>query len=238
MIKYARRYHKWLMAFLGVQFLIWSVTGLYMVSINIHEIHGESKLKETDKKLKMVKANYPIEQIQKRYPLAIELTMTTLVGQPVYRIRTAIGRTHLVSIRNGKELGLVNRKKAIQIASHYYSGQSPIKSATLIDEYDDKLNEISPRHIPAWKIAFNDLIDTSFYVSQSSGELTAVRHNYWRLFDWMWRFHIMDYKQGDQVSNWLLRIAAIFSLISAAAGAYLTVANFTRNKQRDNRDAA
>ena len=30
------------MAFVGVQFLFWSITGVYMVSMDIHYIHGET----------------------------------------------------------------------------------------------------------------------------------------------------------------------------------------------------
>ena len=38
----------------------------------------------------------------------------------------------------------------------------------------------------------------------------------------MWRFHIMDYDDGENVSNWFLFLVAISGLIAAILGAILT----------------
>src|SRR3712207_24112 len=36
-----RRVHKWLSLFVGIQALLWSLTGLYMVAVSIDVIHGD-----------------------------------------------------------------------------------------------------------------------------------------------------------------------------------------------------
>jgi len=38
----------------------------------------------------------------------------------------------------------------------------------------------------------------------------------------MWRFHIMDYDDGENVSNWFLFLVATLGLMAAIAGAVLT----------------
>jgi hypothetical protein len=42
LLKISRKSHKWLMLFVGVQFVIWSITGVYMVLFDIDYIHGDS----------------------------------------------------------------------------------------------------------------------------------------------------------------------------------------------------
>ena len=41
-------------------------------------------------------------------------------------------------------------------------------------------------------------------VDAGSGEVTAVRHDRWRLFDWFWMLHIMDYDERSDFSTPLL----------------------------------
>ena len=41
-LKISRKFHRWLMLFLGIQFLIWSISGAYMVIFDIDYIHGDS----------------------------------------------------------------------------------------------------------------------------------------------------------------------------------------------------
>ena len=42
-LKTSRKLHKWFMLFIGLQFVIWSVTGAYMVFFDIDYIHGDSQ---------------------------------------------------------------------------------------------------------------------------------------------------------------------------------------------------
>src|SRR3546814_21166972 len=37
-----RRFHKWLALIVGVQALLWTLTGLYMVTVHIDIIHGDN----------------------------------------------------------------------------------------------------------------------------------------------------------------------------------------------------
>ena len=38
----SRTLHKWLTLFVGLQLLVWAVTGFYMVAIDLDFIHGDS----------------------------------------------------------------------------------------------------------------------------------------------------------------------------------------------------
>jgi len=54
-----------------------------------------------------------------------------------------------------------------------------------------------------------------------SGLLVTKRHSFWRFFDWMFAFHVMDYVEEDP-SNKLLLIFAVLSLMASIFGVVLT----------------
>ena len=60
MHKAARTLHKWLMLFLGLQFVIWSVTGTYMVFMHIDYIHGDSLISNPQPKINPDKLQYSL----------------------------------------------------------------------------------------------------------------------------------------------------------------------------------
>jgi hypothetical protein len=64
------------------------------------------------------------------------------------------------------------------------------------------------------------------------GELVTRRHELWRVFDFAWMLHIMDYKTRDNVNNWLLRGFTLAALALALSGAWLLFYAFPRRKKK------
>jgi hypothetical protein len=52
----------------------------------------------------------------------------------------------------------------------------------------------------------------TFWVHSDRARVRAVRTTNWRVFDVMWRFHIMDITGEDKIHSWWLRIAAFLGL--------------------------
>jgi len=50
------------------------------------------------------------------------------------------------------------------------------------------------------------------------GLVTARRNKTWRVFDFLWMFHIMDYEDRDDINNLLLRVLSIFGLATVISG--------------------
>ncbi|MFN8947681.1 MAG: PepSY domain-containing protein, partial [Alphaproteobacteria bacterium] len=57
------------------------------------------------------------------------------------------------------------------------------------------------------------------YVSPLSGRGVARRSSTWRVYDFLWSLHIMDYRDREDFNNWLV-------VISAAVALALTVSGF------------
>lgn len=231
MIKLARKYHRWLLAFTGIQFLFWSVTGLYMVSIDIHHIHGET-LKRTDahNQVALSRFTYPLEQVTQRYPDAREIAFVNVLNEPVYRvIDTSVKPARfLISAISGEPFPQISEQDAIHIAQQNIAGDYRVSGVRLINDYVDMPDELAPGHLPVWQVSFEHFTAPTFYISQYTGDIVTTRHLPWRLFDWMWRFHIMDYDDGENISNPLLFILALFGALGAIAGIVLTYFRIAR----------
>lgn len=219
-LKTSRKYHKWLMLFLGLQFVVWSVTGAYMVFFNIDYIHGDTLIVNHQNKVDANNIDYSLEQLFEKYPDAENVELDLFVNQEVYRF-SQNEKKFLVAASNGKQLSPLNKEEAIKAAKFLYTGDGKVASVELIA--DNPPFELSRRvhsALPAWRVNFDDLGSPSLYISSTNGKLLAKRHEFWRLFDWMFRFHAMDYLDGE-IDNWLLFWTTLFSIFASITGLIL-----------------
>jgi len=223
-IRSARKIHKWLMAFIGIQFLIWAITGAYMVTLDIHFIHGETLQKQSDSTLDLSVVSYGINDVVSRYPDAKNLTVEKFQGRLVYQLRSDSPEPgwKLLDASDGSLLPAIDEASARQLASDALVKKLEVSNIQLISELSDMPSEVSPRYLPFWRVEFDGFGSPTFYISQHTGKVVTKRHTFWRLFDWMWRFHIMDYDDGENVSNWFLLLIASLGMLAALTGAVLT----------------
>ena len=220
---WARRAHKWIGLAIGVQALLWMISGLYMVSISIHVIHGDHLAKSTAKPLSggpMLEAS----ALAERYPGLTGLRLKRLIEREVYEVRHD-GKTTLVDAVTGAVLSPLDEATARDVAVALYQGKAPIRRAELIEKAPQ---EVATRPVPLWRIEFADTNETTLYVSPHTGELQAKRHDLWRWFDFLWMFHIMDYDTRTDANNTLLRVAASIGLVFALSGVWLLLYSFRR----------
>jgi len=224
------------MLFIGVQFVIWSVTGAYMVFFDIDYIHGDSLIINHQTKIQPEKLTYPTQALFQQYPQAENLSVGMLINREVYRFNID-KQKFMVDASNGTLLSPINESSALTVAKHFYADDGEVINAKLITE--NPPFELSSRHLPAWRINFDNFGSPALYISANSGKVVTKRHKFWRLFDWMFRFHVMDYDDGENVSNWFLFIIALLAQFAVLSGLVLTYFKvikpaFTNNKKRGN----
>lgn len=229
----SRKYHKWLMLFVGLQFVIWSVSGAYMVIFDIDYIHGDSLVESSPVPLSSKQINYSIAALYADHPKARQVELATLLDDTVYRFNEGENK-YLLSADTGKSLSPINENDAVLVAKHLYKHQQKqasvaIKQVSLITQ--NPPFELSARHLPVWRIDFDEFASPSFYISVHTGELVTKRHTFWRLFDWMFSFHVMDYIEED-ASNKLLFVFTVLSLIASLFGLVLTYFRVLKQKQK------
>ena len=220
----SRKYHKWLMLFLGVQFVIWTTSGAYMVIFDIDYIHGDSLVVNHQTKIDANNVSYPLSKLYKRYPDATNIDVVIFIDQVVYRFEqdnkeNKTKQQYIINASTGEALSPIDKKQAVKAAKHYYTGTGEVIDAKLITE--NPPFELSARRLPAWRIDFNDLGSPALYISAQTGKLVTKRHEFWRIFDLMFSLHVMDYEDEDP-SNLLLFWFTLFSIVAAILGAILS----------------
>ena len=56
------------------------------------------------------------------------------------------------------------------------------------------------------------------YVGVDDGQVHAMRTNSWRVFDFLWMLHTMDFNGRDNINNYFLRAFSILGIITVMSG--------------------
>lgn len=227
----ARTLHKWLGLLVGLQILIWLATGLYMVVVDIDFIHGDPLVKNMQQTVRVPDASLPgMAMLRSQYPDASQIGLRAVMGKTFYTVDTADKR-YLIDPGTGAVNSPLDEETARQIAGYHFSGDAQVISASWISA--DPPTEIQSRRLPLWRVDFNDRLATSFYIDPYNGSLVTRRHQYWRIFDFMWMLHIMDYEDRSDTHNLLLVFAQVTGLAFAVTGAWLLFYSFSGRRERN-----
>ena len=224
-----RRFHKWLALFVGIQALLWTLTGLYMTAVQIDFIHGDHFIRTPEP------AAFDLAALAEPGPILGEtsgptaLRLTRLLGRPVYVVEGS-GQPALYDARTGGRLAPPSEAVIRTMATSRYSGAGGIAGVELLDEVPA---EIRGRAAPVWRVEFDHWNKPTLYLSPRTGELLTRRHEMWRVFDFAWMLHIMDYEERENINNPLLRVATMAAACMAISGALLLVWSFPKRKRRE-----
>jgi hypothetical protein len=227
----ARNLHKWFGLFVGIQLLIWLASGLYMVIVDIDFIHGDSLVKNMQQAIVIPDPTIlNIKVLRSGYPGATQIGLKPVMGKTFYTVVTPDHR-YLLDPGTGEVVSPLDEEIARDIANYHFNGDAPILNAELITSGPPM--EIQGRPLPLWRIDFDDRFSTSFYIDPYNGRLLTRRHQYWRIFDFMWMLHIMDYDERSNAHNLLVKTAEIAGLAFAISGIWLLFYSFsTRRKKK------
>lgn len=216
---YVRRIHRWLGVIIGIQFLFWTISGLYFSWTALDEIHGDHFLEPVNESIRLEALPIP-ESIQ-----VSELALRMIDGKGYLWVNDSL----LIDSKTGVQKQGVTRDEAERIARKYVKDDFQLVSGSLLTEVDAH-HEYRGRPLPAWALKFDNPDDLTAYISQRDGSFQRVRHQSWRWFDFLWMFHTMDYEGRDDFNNLLLRAFSLFGLFTVASG--FTLFFITTKKKR------
>lgn len=217
--------HKWISLLIGIQILLWVSGGVVMSYFSISEVRGEHNkrdvpqppLKSTDVRVSIASLLSNADSIQ-------TVTLRSLLGRSVYELGSDTG-VELVDATTGEKLTPLSEDYARRLAQSDYSGPGKLVRANLLEEL---LGEIRGRTVPVWQVEFDDAISTKVYISPETGKVVARRNTIWRIFDFFWMLHIMDYDERSDFNNPLLLAASITALFFSITGLLLLIESFRR----------
>ncbi len=219
-----RKYHRYLGLFIGIQFLIWTVGGLYFSWTDLDNIHGD----HLHKKPPLISTELPelnttavLEALKKEGADSIRsFSLINLNDQVLIRVRYLLhdgsGNTKLFEA-NGRERAPLDREEAVRLAkSLIVPPAEPVGVEYLT--HTGPHHEYREKPLPAWAISFNTDDAPTIYIAAKEGSYNTIRHTRWRYFDFLWMLHTMDYAERDDFNNTLLRIFSVLGLITILSG--------------------
>ncbi|MGB5484027.1 PepSY domain-containing protein [Parasphingorhabdus sp.] len=203
------RWHVWLGWLIGVPIIIWTASGLLMVAQPIETVRGNHLRSETPA-LDAVNPVAPMLEGRQ----AKNLTLQQNDAGPYWVIAYADGGKRRADALTGALLPPVSATEADALARAARSDEAAIRSVKRFDGDKAPGDQRSGR--PSWQVVFDD--DARFYIDADTGELIAVRTQFWRAFDFMWGLHIMDLQTREDTSHPILIIFAVISLLGSILG--------------------
>ena len=190
-----RKIHRYLSIFIAIQLLLWTISGIYFAFNKIELIRGE----------------------QYRLPLDKEFRIFTRLDQQIIEENINGIKTYS-TYPDGKKINVLTQEEALVIAK-IKTSLIPI-NATLITE-DSAGSEYRGRPLPLYKISTDTKDKINIYVNPMTGDILSIRSDSWRIWDFFWALHIMDYKDRENINNILLKIFSILALVTSGSGIVL-----------------
>lgn len=225
-----RKTHRYLGLFIGVQFLLWTVGGLYFSWSNLDNIHGDPLKRPAGAmpfSLSLVSPSVPMRSLSQR-PGTDSITGVQLIevlGQPVYQLNYrmihgnghAVMHTQLADARTGLLRSELTKAEATTVARRRFAGSSAVERVEYLTGTDSH-HEYHEKPLPAYAVTFHQPAHATVYVAAQLATVQSVRTDPWRIFDLLWMLHTMDYEGRDDINNNLLRAFSVLGLLTISSG--------------------
>ena len=224
--KSMRAWHRWLGLFTSIQLLLWTVSGLFFTVPDITDVRGEQyRLTKDNLEIESSPKNIaPIQSIIKNDSDFMDEDFKIILKKRaqswVYEVQSSNKKTKIFNAFNGQQLGSISQSEAIWVVDNKTT-MKPI-GVELINE--PKIgSEYRGRDLPLYRVRVEKPESGVVYIDPTTGNIMAIRTTLWRAWDFLWSLHIMDYRERDDFSHWLIRIFAALSVLTVVSGIVLWI---------------
>tara|TARA_B100000929_G_C15398269_1_gene383634 strand:- start:83 stop:736 length:654 start_codon:yes stop_codon:yes gene_type:complete len=201
-----RSFHKYLSLAISIQLLLWTISGIYFAFNKIELIRGEQYLLEQEI------SEVSLDEIRNAFN-AKNLSILKRLDQWIIRVEDGSG-VYYTDLNGNKLTSLT--KEQVKLAVKGQTSLTPVNVTRITSSSDG--SEYRGRELPLFKVTTSSEDEVNIYVDAVSGEVKAIRSDSWRLWDLLWSLHIMDYRERENIDNFLLKVFSILALISALSG--------------------
>ncbi len=230
--------HRWLGLVVGVQLLVWSVSGFTFTVLNIDNVHGDLE-RNTDPPPPVRVDRDLISPADALAALAdngidgesvTRISLRERFGQTVYELFDA-GRHPLgaVDAVSGEFIARISQDQARTAARADFLPQAAILSTELFE--GEPPSEFRGGAMPVYRVILDHPKKPHLYISPVTGRVLTRRNKPWRIFDFFWMLHIMDYSHRDNFNHWLLTTMSAIAIVTSASGLALWLWRLPRNRR-------
>lgn len=230
-----RRIHRWLGLLMALQIIAWMASGLWFALFPIAEIRGEH-LTRPASTLELAGGELQASALPPPAALAQaldrhlgsgwgmdELRLVRHDGELAWRVggQTADGPfQRLVSGDGSTVFDALDGEAARSRAEGWLLQPGQVAGVDWVETAGPD-SEIRGRALPLWRVRFEEPEGLSLYIDPWTGEIAARRTDRWRIFDFFWMLHVMDYETRDDFNHLLLQVAAALGLVIGISGVVL-----------------
>lgn len=217
-----RKLHRVLGVIIGIQVLLWTISGAIFVWNDIESVRGDD--------MRVSPAPFVLDgdwiaptaidldgQLDRERIEGVDLVR---IGDSVcYRIEDEDGRTALADVRTGAVREPLDRDEAVALARSSFEAETDVASVTLLTS-----DQVGPHHeyrggpVPAWVVQLDHPSRTRVYVSRDGASVTSHRNRTWRVFDFFWMLHTMDYRARDDFNHGLIKAVSLAAIVLGISG--------------------
>ncbi|MCF6192963.1 MAG: PepSY domain-containing protein [Kangiellaceae bacterium] len=219
-----KRLHKWFALLVGIQLILWIVSGIAFSFIDHDQVNGDFIFAESyNKRSKPLTQLVDFQRWANKYPTARQIRQFNLDDRNMVEVI----RKQQSQLFNADSMEAISVDKSMinNIVKASYQGGGIIKSTQLTTIKTDENRTLA---LPIWEVAFDDQYATSLYFSSTTGEYRGVRTNSWRLNDFFLMLHFIDYGQRGDFNHWLIIFAAAVLVFFSMSGMLLVYSSFSK----------
>lgn len=226
--------HNWMGLLVGIQIVFWFVGGLVMTLLPLDLVRGERSVAEQSP------TSIDIGDIARLGGMldigdVRSVAARELAGNRVLQITDFEGKNSVYDADTGAKLSPVSAELAGRVALADFTYRITEADAAVTIVSTEWLTEEPGdfrRRLPVWQVTLDDPDGTRIYVSPDTGRVLARRNDYFRIFDFFWMLHIMDYDERDDINNLLLIITTLTSTLFVFTGIILLYFRFWPGRNR------
>ncbi len=228
LFKYARKGHKWLGYLLAIQLFFWLLGGLVMSALPLEKVHGKHLAKRSLNN-PFMQSDYAasLDKITSQFKQIESIKYSHFLETPIVEISTPRG-TFNFDGRTADEMPAPSKEHVIENAQAHLLINAKMVQAQLLAK--------GPREVAykanVWQVSFDDWLSTTLYLDSKTGNIITVRSTLWRIFDFFWMLHIMDYDERDDFNNPLLISFSATSVLFCITGIILLLQNIRKKRKK------
>lgn len=220
--------HRWLGLLLAAQVLLWMTSGVIMSWFPIEHVRGETAASIAAPVELPARGYFPPGGVIADMSGVTEVRLKSWQGRSVYVVAGESGRA-LFDADSGERLSPLREELARKVAESDFRGEGELARVTLMNNPPAEYR--GPR--PVWRAEFSDADKTRLYISPETGDVLARRNRIWRIYDFFWMLHIMDYEERENFNNPLIRAFAVTGFLFALSGLFLVGQRLANGRYRE-----
>jgi Na+-transporting NADH:ubiquinone oxidoreductase subunit F len=222
-MRFLRKLHKWLGLLIALQVVLWAASGVMFAWLDHSKMGaaGSVRTAEASVLAPALVRSEPTAWLNEYAQQDIyDVRAVSLADRWVWRVELQ-DHVELRALEDGALLK-VDEPWIRQLALGRYAGGGALRAVTLQTQPDTESRSKSP----VWRVQFDDSQRTALYFAADDGHFIAARTGTWRLYDFFWMLHTMDYTGRDDFNNPLIIAIGMAALWLSISGIVLLTRSF------------